>query len=122
MSNAELIDWEQLEMIFGEEDEEFDVEMGELFREFVEDGRERLVAIKATSFDANRDTIAKESHRLKGSSSNFGFQRVASSLGNIEDNIETISPDAYQASLTQAEGDFFASIKEVEAKYEALNN
>ena len=122
MRDSELIDWEQLEMIFGEEEEEFDEEMGDLFREFIEDGRDRLVTLKGTVFDSNRETIARESHRLKGSSSNFGFTRVATSLANIEDNIETISPDAYQASLTQAEGDFFASIKEVEAKYEALNN
>ncbi|MBT3483447.1 MAG: Hpt domain-containing protein [Opitutales bacterium] len=122
MRDSELIDWEQLEMIFGEEEEEFDEEMGDLFREFIEDGRDRLVTLKGTVFDSNRETIARESHRLKGSSSNFGFTRVATSLANIEDNIETISPEAYQTSLTQAEVDFFASIKEVEAKYDGLRN
>ena len=122
MRDSELIDWEQLEMIFGEEEEEFDEEMGDLFREFIEDGRDRLVTLKGTVFDSNRETIAWESHRLKGSSSNFGFTRVATSLANIEDNIETISPEAYQTSLTQAEVDFFASIKEVEAKYDGLRN
>ena len=122
MRDSELIDWEQLEMIFGEQEEEFDEEMGDLFREFIEDGRDRLVTLKGTVFDSNRETIARESHRLKGSSSNFGFTRVATSLANIEDNIETISPEAYQTSLTQAEVDFFASIKEVEAKYDGLRN
>ncbi len=122
MSDSGLIDWEQLEMIFGEEDEEFDEEMGELFREFIEDGSNRLNIIKETSFDSDRETIAKESHRLKGSSSNFGFQSVAVGLAKIEDNIGTISSEAYHASLTQAEADFFASIKEVEAKYDGLRN
>ena len=122
MRDSELIDWEQLEMIFGEEEEEFDEEMGDLFREFIADGRDRLVTLKGTVFDSNRETIARESHRLKGSSSNFGFTRVATLLANIEDNIETISPEAYQTSLTQAEVDFFASIKEVEAKYDGLRN
>ena len=122
MRDSELIDWEQLEMIFGEVEDEFDEEMGDLFREFIEDGRDRLVTLKGTVFDSNRETIARESHRLKGSSSNFGFTRVATSLANIEDNIETISPEAYQTSLTQAEVDFFASIKEVEAKYDGLRN
>lgn len=122
MRDSELIDWEQLEMIFGEEEEEFDEEMGDLFREFIADGRDRLVTLKGTVFDSNRETIARESHRLKGSSSNFGFTRVATSLANIEDNIETISPEAYQTSLTQAEVDFFVSIKEVEAKYDGLRN
>ena len=122
MSDSGLIDWEQLEMIFGEDDEDFAEDMAELFHEFVEDGSNRLETIKGASFDSDRDSIAKESHRLKGSSSNFGFARVASSLANIEDNIDSISSDAYQASLSQAEADFFASIKEVEAKYIALQN
>lgn len=122
MSDSGLIDWEQLEMIFGEEDEEFDEEMGELFREFIEDGRNRLNIIKGMSFDSDRETIAKESHRLKGSSSNFGFQCVADGLAKIEDNIGTISSEAYHAFLNQAEADFFASVKEVEAKYDGLRN
>jgi HPt (histidine-containing phosphotransfer) domain-containing protein len=122
MSESELIDWEQLEMIFGEEDDEFDEDMADLFREFIEDGRSRLVTIKETPFESERDSIAKESHRLKGSSANFGFQRVASSLANIEDNIASISSEAYEASLSQAEADFLASIKEVEAKYVGLRN
>lgn len=122
MNDSALIDWEQLEMIFGEEDEEFEEDMADLFREFIEDGSNRLQSIKSASFDSDRDSIAKESHRLKGSSSNFGFARVASNLANIEDNIESISAEAYEASLSQAEADFFASIREVEAKYVALQN
>lgn len=122
MSDSELIDWEQLEMIFGDEGEEFDEEMADLFREFIEDGSNRLATIKEMSFESDRETIAKESHRLKGSSSNFGFHRVASLLANIEDNIESISAEVYEASLAQAEIDFFASVKEVEAKYEGLKN
>ena len=55
MRDSELIDWEQLEMIFGEEEEEFDEEMGDLFREFIEDGRDRLVTLKGTVFDSNRE-------------------------------------------------------------------
>lgn len=122
MNDSALIDWEQLEMIFGEEDEEFEEDMADLFREFIEDGSNRLQSIKSASFDSDRDSIAKESHRLKGSSSNFGFARVASNLANIEDNIESISAEAYEASLSQAEADFLASIREVEAKYVALQN
>ena len=36
--SAALIDWEQLEMIFGEDDEDFDEDMAETLSEFVEDG------------------------------------------------------------------------------------
>ncbi len=122
MNDSELIDWEQLEMIFGEDDEEFDEDMADLFREFIEDGSNRLQTIKSASFESDRVSIAQESHRLKGSSSNFGFARVATSLANIEDNIDSISADAYEAALSQAESDFFASVKQVEAKYLSLQN
>ena len=57
-----LIDWEQLEMIFGEDDEDFDEDMAELFQEFVEDGAERFGILKAASFDAEIDMRGKESH------------------------------------------------------------
>ncbi len=122
MSDSGLIDWEQLEMIFGEDEDEFDEDMGELFQEFIEDGETRLATIKATSFDSERESIAKESHKLKGSSSNFGFVKVASALGNIENNIETISEEAYRASLTEAEAAFGESVGVVKGKYPALNN
>ena len=122
MNDSELIDWEQLEMIFGEDEDEFDEEMGELFHEFVADGNARIVGIKAMTFDSDKDEIARESHKLKGSSSNFGFARVASSLANIENNIESISADEYLASLSQAEKDFNTSIEEVIGKFPGLRN
>ena len=122
MSDSGLIDWEQLEMIFGEDEDDFDEEMGELFLEFVEDGNARIGTIKGFSFDSEKEAIAKESHKLKGSSSNFGFVRVASALGNIENNIDSISVEAYQASLSDAENDFGASIEEVTGKFPSLRN
>lgn len=122
MSDSALIDWEQLEMIFGEDDEDLDEDMAELFQEFVEDGFERFGILKAASFETERDMLGKESHKLKGSSSNFGFARVASELGNIEDNIATLTYEAFQASLLEAEKAFQASTEEVKNKYSALQN
>ena len=122
MSDSALIDWEQLEMIFGEDDEDFDEDMAELFQEFVEDGVERFGILKAASFEADKDMLGKESHKLKGSSSNFGFSRVASELGNIEDNIASLTFEAFQASLLEAERAFQASTEEVKNKYSALQN
>lgn len=121
MSDSELIDWEQLEMIFGEEDEEFDEDMAELFHEFVEDGNERFNFIKCTEFDADRVKIAKESHKLKGSASNFGFARVASLLGHIEDDIDTLTVEDYRQSLEDACRSFEKSIETVIARYHALS-
>jgi len=120
--SAALIDWEQLEMIFGEDDKDFDEDMAELFQEFVEDGAERFGILKAASFEAEKDMLGNESHKLKGSSSNFGFSREASELANIEDNIESLSFEAFQASLLEAERAFLASAAEVKNKYSALQN
>jgi len=122
MSDSALIDWEQLEMIFGEDDEDFDAYMAELFQEFVEDGFERFGILKAASFETERDMLGKESHKLKGSSSNFGFARVASELGNIEDNIATLTYEAFQVSLLEAEKAFQDSAQDVKNKYSALQN
>ena len=120
MSDSDQIDWEQLSMIFGEDEDDFDEEMAELFQEFIADGSQRFVAIRSTPFEADRVTIAKESHKLKGSASNFGFSRVAKLLGHIEDNIASISPQEYETSIGQAQTLFKASIQEVVARYPGL--
>lgn len=107
-------------MIFGEEDEEFDEEMGELFEEFIEDGNERITSLKGASFPDQKEFIAKEAHKLKGSASNFGFVKVGSLLGHIEDDIATITQDDFETSLASAASGFEVSIAEVKARYAAL--
>lgn len=121
MSDSDLIDWEQLEMIFGEEEDVLDDDMVELFQEFIEDGKERFDIIKGTSFEADKDKIAKESHKLKGSASNFGFVKVSSLLAEIENNISTITPDVYERDLSDARTSFDASLQVVVGKFPALS-
>ncbi len=120
MSDSELIDWEQLEMIFGEEEDEFDEDMAELFHEFVEDGNGQFGKIDAAEFGSDSVIIAKESHKLKGSASNFGFTRVANLLGHIEDDIETLTADDFVKSLEEARSGFEKSIETVMNRYPAL--
>ncbi|MDQ8184923.1 Hpt domain-containing protein [Pelagicoccus sp. SDUM812002] len=120
MSDSELIDWEQLEMIFGEEEDEFDEDMAELFHEFVEDGNGQFGKIDAAEFSTDRVIIAKESHKLKGSASNFGFTRVANLLAHIEDDIETLTAEDFEKSLESARADFEKSIETVMARYPGL--
>lgn len=120
MSDTDLIDWEQLEMIFGEEEEDIDEDMAELFHEFVEDGNLQFVKIASAAFETERDTIAKESHKLKGSSSNFGFARVASLLAHIEDDIESLAFDDFERSISEARSGFDKSIESVIGRYPAL--
>lgn len=120
MSDAELIDWEQLEMIFGEDEEDFDEDMAELFHEFVEDANAQFLKINESEFAADKATVAKESHKLKGSSSNFGFAQVAGLLAHIEDDIDTISLEDFSGSLTKAKAGFERSIASVMERYPAL--
>ena len=108
-------------MIFGDEDE-FDEDMAELYQEFIEDATGRFQIIKGCSFPADREQIAKESHKLKGSASNFGFSKVAGLLGRIENEIATISEADYAQSLASAEADFGASDQQVRVKYPALSS
>src|SRR5690606_23383928 len=107
-------------MIFGEDEEDVDAEMAELFQEFVADGSERFQAIRRTPFPGDRTTIAKESHKLKGSASNFGFARVAKLLGHIEDNIARITEDEYETSIGEAQIRFKECVSEIVSRYPAL--
>ncbi len=120
MSDSELIDWEQLEMIFGEEEDEFDEDMAELFHEFVEDGNGQFGKISAAELGSDQVIIAKESHKLKGSASNFGFTHVADILGHIEDDIATLTPEDFAQSLAAARAGFEKSIEIVMARYPGL--
>ena len=122
MSDSELIDWEQLSMIFGDDDEELDEDMSELFQEFIEDGNQRFESIKSAAFPEEKDLIAKESHKLKGSASNFGFSRVADLLGHIEDDIDSIDPQDFEASLSDAISGFDKCIGEVMSRYPTLKS
>jgi len=108
-------------MIFGEEEDELDEDMVELFHEFIEDGTERFGLIKATSFEEGKDDIAKESHKLKGSASNFGFVKVSTLLAGIEDNIATMAQADYERDLGAAAAFFDASKQEVLTKFPALS-
>lgn len=120
MSDSELIDWEQLSMIFGEDEDEFDDDMAELFQEFVEDGLQRFAALKAAAFPEQKDFIAKESHKLKGSASNFGFARVAALLGHLEDDIESLDQQDLESTLNEAARDFDSCVEQVVGRYPAL--
>ncbi len=120
MSDSELIDWEQLEMIFGEDEEDFDDDMAELFQESLEDAENHFDQIKALEFEANKEAIAKLSHKVKGSASNFGFAKVASTLAHIENDIATLTADDFVHSLAAAVADFATSRDEVVARYPGL--
>lgn len=119
MSDSGLIDWEQLEMVFGDEDD-FDEDMAELFQEFMEDAVEHFTQIAAEDFETSKSTIAKLSHKVKGSAANFGFSKMAGSLGTIENDIDSLSKDRFEELFALARGDYQSSVEEVASRYPAL--
>jgi len=119
MNDSELIDWEQAEMIFGE-DEIVDEDMMELFQEFVEDGHDSFERIQQGDFDLDKELIAKQSHKLKGSACNFGFTKVALLLGRIEDEIDSLAAEDYRSSLDEAQRSFGVSVDCLTSRYRSL--
>ena len=107
-------------MIFGEDETEIDADMSELFQEFVEDGTQRFAAIQGASFAEQKEYIAKESHKLKGSASNFGFAQVSNLLGHIEDDIATITQEDFETSLSGAMAAFERCVADVKLRYPTL--
>ncbi|MCH6257348.1 Hpt domain-containing protein [Puniceicoccaceae bacterium K14] len=120
MSDSELIDWEQLEMVFGDEDD-FDEDMAELFQEFVEDANDHFTQISAEDFESSRELVAKLAHKVKGSCANFGFNGVATSLASIENGIADLALDTFNSLLATAKSDFQKSLEEVHSRYPALS-
>lgn len=121
MSDSGLIDWEQLEMVFGDE-EDFDEDMAELFQEFLEDSEQHFKQILGEDFESSREVVAKLSHKVKGSCANFGFSKVAESLASIETNVVSITVDTFNTLLASAQADFKASVDEVVARYPGLSS
>lgn len=107
-------------MLFGEEDDELDEEMTELFHDFVDDGNTCLGALNSAEFPDQKDFIAKEAHKLKGSASNFGFAVVADQLGRIEDEIASIDGSDFAATLAKVGSDFETSVKQVFSRFPAI--
>jgi len=122
MSETELIDWEQLSMIFGEDEEDFDEDMAELYQEFLEDAVSRLQSLRSADFASEKEVIAKEAHKLKGSASNFGLAAMAAILGQIETEIEELSAEHYASALAAADSAYERSQKEISQKFPVLNS
>ena len=74
--NAE-INWEQLSLVVGDENEPADEEMVDLYRLFVDDAGQRLGRIVAPEGPLDLTFVAKEAHKIRGAASSFGFDRVA---------------------------------------------
>ncbi|TVR47979.1 MAG: Hpt domain-containing protein [Puniceicoccaceae bacterium] len=113
-----MIDWDQIEILFGEPGEAIDAEMVELFHQFTRESGARLDTLKAGSVPPV-ETLAREAHRIRGAAANFGFSTVAELLLELEHGAPGFTGDQTLALLAKIHDSFLASIREVEARYPA---
>lgn len=120
MSTTTTINWEQLAMVVGEEDEPGDDEMQELFRLFLEDAGGRLRKMGASGSALDRIATAKEAHKVRGAAASFGFDHLAGILTTIEVKMDEHSSEHLDALVQDALRTFDQSVNDVKERYPDL--
>ncbi|MGH8019666.1 MAG: Hpt domain-containing protein [Opitutaceae bacterium] len=114
------INWEQLALVVGDENEPADEEMIDLYRLFVEDAGQRLGRISNPAAAVDATFVAREAHKIRGAASSFGFDRVADILREVETQINQLGQVVIQQKLHDASAAFQASVRGVAEKFPAL--
>ncbi len=117
--NAE-INWEQLALVVGDENEPADEEMIDLYRLFVDDAGQRLGRIASPQETIDLTFVAKEAHKIRGAAASFGFDRVADILREVETRINQLGQPVIEQKLREARAAFDASVRGVAEKFPAL--
>ncbi|BET65370.1 hypothetical protein ASA1KI_02880 [Opitutales bacterium ASA1] len=120
MSTNEEINWEQLSLVVGDENDPGDEEMKDLYRLFVDDAGQRLGRLCDSQAGHELIFIAKESHKIRGAAASFGFDRVAEFLRVVESQIETLPRARIEELLVQARAAFDNSVRCVAARFPGL--
>ncbi len=120
MNSALAINWEQLSLVIGDDENPADEEMKDLFRLFVSDAGMRLHALTANDKPFDRTVVAKESHKIRGAASSFGFDQVASLLRTIEMQAAELPQERLEEMLRETLALFEASVREVQERHPSL--
>lgn len=120
MNNCQAINWDQLSLVIGEENEPADDEMRDLYKMFVEDASQRLRALREPSVASQPENVAKEAHKIRGAASSFGFEHVAGILRSVETQITELNPERIEQMLHTAVNSFEQSVAEVNSRYPNL--
>jgi CheY-like chemotaxis protein/HPt (histidine-containing phosphotransfer) domain-containing protein len=75
----------------------------------------RLAALRRMSCDADRAQIEAEAHTLKGSSSTFGLEQLATLASQLEHSAHQIAPVDYRDLLDRVDAAFAAARRAAEA-------
>ncbi len=120
MNSSNVINWEQLSLVVGDENEPGDAEMIDLYHLFVDDAGRRLRALAVPTAELDRTAVAKEAHKIRGAAASFGFDRVADILRTVETQIAELPPQRVGELLAEAVTLFEASLRGVVERYPAL--
>lgn len=120
MNSTLAINWEQLSLVIGDDENPADDEMKDLFRLFVSDAGARLRALTSGDAPQDRTVVAKESHKIRGAASSFGFDQVATLLRTIEMQAADLAPERLEQMLREALTTFEACVREVQERHPNL--
>lgn len=120
MNSALTINWEQLSLVIGDDENPADDEMKDLFRLFVSDAGTRLRGLTSGTQPFDRTLVAKEAHKIRGAASSFGFDQVSNLLRTIEMQAADLAQGTLEGMLRDARSLFDASVREVQERHPSL--
>jgi len=120
MNSALAINWEQLSLVIGDDENPADDEMKDLFRLFVSDAGTRLRGLTSNTQPFDRTVVAKETHKIRGAASSFGFDQVSNLLRTIEMQAAELPQEHLEGMLREALNLFEASVREVQERHPNL--
>lgn len=120
MNSALAINWEQLSLVIGDDENPADEEMKDLFRLFVSDAGTRLRNLTSGAQPFDRTVVAKEAHKIRGAASSFGFDQVSGLLRTIEMQAADFPQERLEEMLREALTLFDASVREVQERHPDL--
>jgi len=120
MNSATAVNWEQLSLVIGDDANPADEEMVDLFRLFVSDAGTRLRTLTTPTPTFDRTVVAKESHKIRGAASSFGFDHVAGLLRTIESQATVFPQERLEELLRDALASFDQSVREVQERHPNL--
>jgi HPt (histidine-containing phosphotransfer) domain-containing protein len=121
MNSALAINWEQLSLVIGDDENPADDEMKDLFRLFVSDAGTRLRTLNDGARPLDRTVVAKETHKIRGAASSFGFDQVSNLLRTIEAQAQELTPGSLDEMLRDAQSTFEACVREVQERHPNLS-
>jgi HPt (histidine-containing phosphotransfer) domain-containing protein len=111
------VDRERLEEI-GMGDAEFTREIVQMM---IDDGEERVRAIKDAYSQQSWEDVGREAHSLKGAALNVGANDLAKLCATIDDTVRKLKSTIEESSVTEVEAEFQSVRTELESIIASMN-